>query len=189
MKQELVRTKSKISSLKREMSSIQQLHMAQQQVQSQYSAPAIRSSQQELEQYHSYHQQEPRSMSQSRQQPSIFTYTSESLDLLPSSNRIKNSSTSSNDESLSPPALASQPTCSVQSTQTTCRSSPSTIACFSNLISPLPLSHITNNNPPFDEQSTANHSTVDHDPLLSQSNEQLRLYLNETLQHEKDKAI
>ncbi len=41
MKQELVRTKSKISSLKREMSSIQQLHLAQQQVHGQLSAPTI----------------------------------------------------------------------------------------------------------------------------------------------------
>ena len=101
MKQELVRTKSKISSLKREMSSIQQLHLAQQQVHAQLSAPTMISSRQELEQKHHQHHHVP---SQTHLHPSIFTYTKENLDQINSHHHHqKNRSISSNDESLSPP--------------------------------------------------------------------------------------
>jgi hypothetical protein len=134
MKQELVRTKSKISSLKREMSSIQQLHLAQQQVHAQLSAPTIISSRQEIEQYH-------------QQSPSVFTYDQNNL--------------------------STNPTCTAQSTQTTSRSPPSTIINFTNLL--------TLNKTPA--------SSINCDSSLSPSDEQLRLYLTETLQREKDSAV
>jgi hypothetical protein len=176
MKQELVRTKSKISSLKREMSSIQQLHLAQQQVQAQLSAPTIISTQQELEQY-------SHSPSQTDLQPSVFTYTKENFDEINSHFHPKNLSTSSNDESLSPRII--NPSCSVQSTQTTSRSPPSTISQFSNLLT----------NPPNDQQQpprrslTLIPSSIHCDSSMSPSDEQLRLYLTETLQREKDSAV
>ena len=183
MKQELVRTKSRISSLKREMSSIQQLHLAQQQVQAQLSAPTIISSQQELEQ-HSH-----LSPSQTHLQPSVFTYTKENLDEINHHHHHhgpKHLSTSSNDESISPPAVRiTNPTCSVQSTQTTSRSPPSTISQFSNLL----------NNPSTDQSQqtrrplTQNPSSTHCDSSTSPSDEQLRLYLTETLQREKDSAV
>ncbi len=180
MKQELVRTKSKISSLKREMSSIQQLHLAQQQVHAQLSAPTVISSRQELEQYH-------KTPSQTHLQPSIFTYAKENCGQMNSHHHHhhhqKNLSVSSNDESLSPPVRITNPTCSVQSTQTSSRSPPSTIIQFSNLLSSL-------NNPVTDQQQTRRSSNVTPgDSSISPSDEQLRLYLTETLQREKDSAV
>ena len=193
MKQELVRTKSKICSLKREMSSIQQLHLAQQQVHAQLSAPTIISSREELEHYHSYHQppRQYRSSSPSEQTPSNFTSNSDR-----SSRHTKKHSSSSNDGSLSPPAMVNPPpTCSVQSTQTTSRSSPSTISSFSNLLTQ-PSLPITNPTPiPQDHHhhqrstSNINPSLTHHESSMSPSDEQLRLYLTETLQREKDSAV
>jgi hypothetical protein len=184
MKQELVRTKSKISSLKREMSSIQQLHLAQQQVHAQLSAPTIISSRQELEQLHQHHH----SPSQKHLQSSIFTYTKENLDQI-NSHYSKNISLSNNNDSLSTPVkLTTNPICSVQSTQTTSRSPPSTIIQFSNLLS----SNNTSNEQQQQQtrrSSSLTPSSVHCDSSISPSDEQLRLYLTETLQREKDSAV
>jgi hypothetical protein len=186
MKQELVRTKSRISSLKREMSSIQQLHLAQQQVHAQLSAPTIISSRDELDQYRQHHQP-----SQPHPQPSIFTYKTDNFDQLNSHHHHHNKtfSTSSNDDPLSPSAIPNNPTCSVQSTQTSSRSPPSTLINFSNLLSS-PLINTSN-----DQQQQTRHSislspsSIHCDSSISPSDEQLRLYLTETLQREKDSAV
>jgi hypothetical protein len=180
MKQELVRTKSKISSLKREMSSIQQLHLAQQQVQAQLSAPTIISSRQELEQYHQHHH----SPSRTHLQPSIFTYTKDNIDQI-NFHHQKNLSISSNDESLPSPVKITNPTCSVQSTQTTSRSPPSTIINFSNLLSSSP----SNDQQQSRRSLNLTSSSIHCDSSTSPSDEQLRLYLTETLQREKDSAV
>ena len=141
MKQELVRTKSKISSLKREMSSIQQLHLAQQQVHAQLSAPTIISPRQESYQQNHYYLQ---------------------------TNDIKNLSISNNDE----PSLSSPPfniTNPSSSTQTP------------------PLNkYLTTNDQQTRRSSSLTSSSIHID---SPSDEQLRLYLNETLQREKDSAV
>ncbi|CAF4314213.1 unnamed protein product, partial [Rotaria sp. Silwood2] len=196
MKQELVRTKSKISSLKREMSSIQQLHLAQQQVQAQLSAPTISSNRQKLEQYHQHHHHP---LCQSHPQPSIFTYKTENFDPINfyNDNHKKKISTSSNEESLSPPVRINQPTCSVQSTQTTSRSPPSTIINFSNLLSSSSFNNSSNDQQPIQQQqqqqtrrsSSLTPSSMHCDSSVSLSDEQLRLYLTETLQREKDSAV
>ena len=188
MKQELVRTKSKISSLKREMSSIQQLHHAQQHVQGQLSAPTIISSRQELEQHHRQNHLSP---SQAHLQPSVFTYPKENLDRTNSHHHHhrKTFSTSSNDESLSPPVRITVPTCSVQSTQTSSRSPPSTISQFSNLLSTTTLTNPYNNQQKPRRSLNLTPSSRHCDPSASPSDEQLRLYLTETLQREKDSAV
>ncbi|CAF0832487.1 unnamed protein product [Adineta steineri] len=157
MKQELVRTKSKISSLKREMSSIQQLHLAQQQVHAQLSAPTIISPRQELNQQQQH--------LQINDQSSIFLYTKEDFDQQnyhqQITNNMKNLSTSSNDESLSPPPFLLN-TNQSSSTQT--------------------LSLTTTN----DQQT---HCSTHIDSSISPSDEQLRLYLTETLQRERDSDV
>ncbi|UJR28655.1 hypothetical protein I4U23_009885 [Adineta vaga] len=173
MKQELVRTKSKISSLKREMSSIQQIHLAQQQVHAQLSAPTIISSRQELEQHHS--------SSQTYLKPSIFTYMTENNDSMKVHfhQHKTNLATLTDHRSLSPTDKTNNPTCLAQSTQTTSFSPPSPIIQFSNL------------------SSTSNDQQHNHRPVQSTSSstqcepsdEQLRLYLTETLQREKDSTV
>jgi hypothetical protein len=151
MKQELVRTKSKISSLKREMSSIQQLHLAQQQVHAQLSAPTIISSRQEHHDHHLH----------PTDQPTSFSYTKENLDQQLITD-MKNLSTSNNDESLSsPPFIISNTSSSTQtSNEQQTRRSPN--------VTP---------------------SSTHIDSSTSPSDEQLRLYLTETLQREKDSAV
>lgn len=181
MKQELVRTKSKISSLKREMSSIQQLHIAQQQVQAQLSAPTIISSRQELQQC---------------QQPSVFTYKTEHIN---SPNTYRHQTNpphpSNNDETLSIPITTAAPTRTVQSTQTSARSPPAVTVQFTNISLPSSLSSATiTTNPSNDQQPTRRSfslspSSTHGDPSQSPSDEQLRLYLTETLQREKDSAV
>ena len=178
MKQELVRTKSKICSLKREMSSIQQLHIAQQQVQAQLSAPTIISSRQELQHY---------------QQPSVFTYKTEHIN---SPNTYRHQTNpSNNDETLSIPITVATPTRTVQSTQTSTRSPPSVIVQFTNVSLPSSLSSATITTNPSNDQQPTRHSfslspsSTHCDPSLSPSDEQLRLYLTETLQREKDSAV
>jgi len=135
MKQELVRTKSKISSLKREMSSIQQLHLAQQQVHAQLSTPTIISPRQESYQQNHYYLQ---------------------------TNDIKNLSISNNDE----PLLPSNPSSSTQTP---------------------PLNKYLITNDQQTRRSTSLTSSSIH--IDSPSDEQLRLYLTETLQREKDSAV
>jgi len=134
MKQELVRTKSKISSLKREMSSIQQLHLAQQQVHAQLSAPTIISSQQER-----YQNQQHLHPTDQQQLTTV----------------IKNLSITSNDESPSPVTISN----TSSSTQTT------------------------------NDQQTVTPPSAHMDSSTSPSDEQLRLYLTETLQREKDSDV
>lgn len=188
MKQELVRTKSKISSLRREMSSIQQLHLAQQHGQAQFLTPTMNSNRTEIQ------RQNHLSPNQTYLQPVIFTYTKESLDQtnFHSHHHHRQSlSTSSNDESLSPPIRMTNPTCSVQSTQTSSRSPPSTINQNPNSPS---MTTTTLINPSNDSQRTRRSLNVmpssSHcDPSSSHSDEQLRLYLTETLQREKDSAV
>lgn len=171
MKQELVRTKSKISSLKREMSSIQQLHLAQQQVQAQLSAPTDIASRQELGKHH----QAP-SQPQLKRQPFAFTYAAETFTRSNAKHHQRqNVSTSSNDESLSPPATSNNSTCTAQSTQTTSRSSPSAIV-------PSATTRQDSSTQPPTRSSPSVAST-------SPSDEQLRLHLTETLQREKDSAV
>ncbi|CAF3777130.1 unnamed protein product [Rotaria socialis] len=193
MKQELVRTKSKISSLRREMTSIQQLHLAQQQqqhVQGLLSAPTILLNRQKLEQHHHHSSCQP----QPHPQSLIFTYKTENCDPTNSCHDYhkKNLSISSNEEPVSPPPTTNHPTCSVQSTQTTSRSPPSTILNFSNLLLSSPLNNTSN-----DQQSqiqsrrsfSLTPSSIHCDSTISVSDEQLRLYLTETLQREKDSAV
>jgi hypothetical protein len=139
MKQELVRTKSKISSLKREMSSIQQLHLAQQQGHAQLSAPTIISSRQE----HNHQLLHP------TDQPSSFPYPKQQIPI-----DIKNLSISNNDESLSPPFTISNTSSSTQTSN---------------------------------EQQQPSSTHIDSS--TSPSDEQLRLYLTETLQREKDSDV
>ena len=138
MKQELVRTKSKISSLKREMSSIQQLHLAQQQVHAQLSSPTIISP----EQNHYNYQQ------------------------FPIINDIKTLSISNNNIDT---IVSTKPSSSTQTP-------------------PLTKYLITN-----DQQQQTNRrltsSSTNIDSSTSPSDEQLRLYLTETLQREKDSAV
>jgi hypothetical protein len=148
MKQELVRTKSKISSLKREMSSIQQLHLAQQQVHAQLSAPTIVSPRQEsYQQNHYYLQQSP-----------------------PLINDIQNLSISNNDESLLPPP-------------------PFNIANPSSSTQTPPLNRYLSANDHQIRRSTSATPAIHVDSSTSPSDEQLRLYLAETLQREKDSAV
>ena len=171
MKQELVRTKSKICSLKREMSSIQQLHLAQQhQAHAQLSTPTMISSRVDVEPVTSPRTNHASSPSQTT--TPIFDYDAEHAASTRSSRHTKKHSSSSNDGSLSPPALITQPTCSAQSTQTPSRSSPSTISSFANLLTQAPL--------PTGTQLESSKSPSD---------EQLRLYLTETLQREKDSTV
>lgn len=167
MKQELVRTKSKISSLKREMSSIQQLHLAQQQVHAQLSAPPTMSPRQEHYQQHLNSKDQPSS--------SVFPCTKDKLDQQNYYQRyqqltinMKNLSTSSNDEPLSPPPF-NQNTNTTSSTQTV----PST------LLNDQQTHRLTSIIP----------SSTHIDSSTSPSDEQLRLYLTETLQREKDSAV
>ena len=176
MKQELVRTKSKISSLKREMSSIQQLHLAQQQVQAQLSAPTDISSRQELDKHH-----HAPSQPQMQRQPFAFTYAAETFTRSNASHHHhhhhrQDMSTSSNDESLSPPAISNNPTCTAQSTQTTSRSSPSATVTSST-------------QPPARSSVSVASTPIQNDSSTSPSDEQLRLYLTETIQREKDSAV
>ncbi|CAF1361695.1 unnamed protein product [Rotaria sordida] len=179
MKQELVRTKSKICSLKREMSSIQQLHLAQQQGHSQLSASAIISQDQESCHNHHLHTTNQRSAS-----PTVH-YTKENLDeqnhhhhhhhhhhnhCQPITLDMKNLSISSNDESLSPPPFNITNTSS--STQTP------------------PLNKLLTPNEQQTHRSTnIKLSSIHVDSSKSPSDEQLRLYLTETLQREKDSAV
>jgi hypothetical protein len=145
MKQELVRTKSKISSLRREMSSIQQLHLAQQQVHAQLSAPTIISPHihPNDQSNHYYHQQTIK-------------------------NDMKKLSISSNDES--PPPFNITNTSS--STQTP------------------PLNKFSIPNEQQTHRSTnLTTPSIHADSTTSPSDEQLRLYLTETLQREKDSAV
>jgi hypothetical protein len=143
MKQELVRTKSKISSLKREMSSIQQLHLAQQQVHAQLSAPTIVSPRQESYQQNHYYLQ---------------------------TNDIKNLSISNNNESSlpSPPFNITNPSSSTQTP---------------------PLNRYLSANDHQIRRSTSATPAIHVDSSTSPSDEQLRLYLAETLQREKDSAV
>lgn len=172
MKQELVRTKSKISSLKREMSSIQQLHLAQQQVHSQLSASAIISSHQEPKHHRHYlHPSNPRSSSP------IFLYTKENLDDQNRHRRqqitlnMKDLSISSNDEPLSPPPFGVTNTSS--STQTP----------------PLKKTLMPNEQQQTNRLVGSTISSTHADSATSPSDEQLRLYLTETLQREKDSDV
>lgn len=193
MKQELVRTKSKISSLKREMSSIQQLHLAQQHVQGQFLTPTIVSNRPELQ------RQNHLSPTQNYLQPTIFTYSKETVDQTNfhsyHHHHRKSLSTSSNDESLSPPIRMTNPTCSAQSTQTSSRSPPSTINNpHPNSLSTTTTFTINSSNDSQRTRRTFNvmpsSSSSSHcDPSSSHSDEQLRLYLTETLQREKDSAV
>jgi hypothetical protein len=147
MKQELVRTKSKISSLKREMSSIQQLHLAQQQVHAQLSAPTIISPRQESYQQNHYYLQDP------------------------ITNDIKNLSITNNDESILPP-------------------SPFNITNPSSSTQTPPLNKFLKSNDHQTRYSTSvTPSSIHIDSSTSPSDEQLRLYLTETLQREKDSAV
>ncbi|CAF2828110.1 unnamed protein product [Rotaria sp. Silwood2] len=171
MKQELVRTKSKISSLKREMSSIQQLHLAQQQVHSQLSTSTIISSDQDPYHHHHLHSTNQESLSP------IFCYPKENLDQQnhhhhrqPITLDMKNLSISSNDEPLSSPPYVITNTSS--STQTP------------------PLSKFLTPNEQQTRRSTnLIPSSIHVDSSISPSDEQLRLYLTETLQREKDSAV
>jgi hypothetical protein len=157
MKQELVRTKSKICSLKREMSSIQQLHLAQQQVHAQLSAPTSVSPRQDAYQYHLHPTDQPNHYCHQQQQ---------------TINDMKNLSLSNNDQSPPPPPPPFNLTNPSSSTQTP------------------PLKKFL----PSKEQATR-HSTslipssIHVDTALSPSDEQLRLYLTETLQREKDSHV
>ncbi|CAF0766934.1 unnamed protein product [Rotaria sordida] len=189
MKQELVRTKSKISSLKREMSSIQQLHLAQQQVQAQLSAPILLSSRQKHEKYHEYHHHP---LCQSNPQSSTVTYKTENFDQTNSNHdhHKKNISTSSYEELLSSSGGTNQPICSVQSTQTTSRSPPSPIITFSSLLSSSSFNNTLNDQQQQTRRSLSLTPSSTHcDSSISLSDEQLRLYLTETLQREKDSAV
>lgn len=170
MKQELVRTKSKISSLKREMSSIQQLHLTQQYGHSHLSASNILCPDQE-----SYH----RHLHVTNQRSSSPTcpYSNESIDQTnfncrrqPITLEMKNLSLSSNDESLSPP--------------------PFTITNASSSTQTPPLNALLTSNEPSTRYSTSLPSSSMHvESSKSPSDEQLRLYLTETLQREKDSAV
>jgi hypothetical protein len=159
MKQELVRTKSKISSLKREMSSIQQLHLAQQQVHAQLSAPSTIYPRQE------HYHQHLLSTDQSSL-PSLLPQPNDNLDQQMTIN-MKNLSTPSNDESL-PPAPFNLSTNTTSSTQT--------IPSTSN-------DHQTR------RSMSLTPSSIHFDLSTSPSDEQLRLYLTETLQREKDSDV
>ena len=174
MKQELVRTKSRISSLKREMSSIQQLHLAQQQVHVQLSAPTMISARQEMLQ--NSHSQEPSMSSTSalytkdRADPQIrHTHRHQQMTI-----DMKNLSTSSNDESLSPPAMVTNTSCSTQTPPLTQLNSRKTIPAEQQTRPSVPLLPSSSSHP---------------DSAASRSDGQLRLYLNETLQREKDSAV
>mgnify|MGYP002377865086 FL=1 len=138
MKQELVRTKSKICSLKREMSSIQQLHLAQQQVHvhAQLSAPTIVS-----------HHLHP---------------TDQSNHYYLLTNDFPNLSLTNSDQTTE--VTHGNITNTSSSTQTP------------------PL-----NNPVASSSTTT--TTTNVDSTNSPSDEQLRLYLTETLQREKDSAV
>ncbi|CAM4909434.1 unnamed protein product [Rotaria socialis] len=170
MKQELVRTKSKISSLKREMSSIQQLHLAQQQVQSHLSASTIISPDQELHHHHSHPTNQPSSSP-------ILPYSNETLDRLNHNHRrqkltidVKNLSISSNDESLFSPLY---PTTNISSSTQT----------------PPLKKFLTSTEQETRHSTSVPSSYVNADSLITPSDEQLRLYLTETLQREKDSAV
>lgn len=199
MKQELVRTKSKISSLKREMSSIQQLHLAQQHVQAQLSAPTILSSRQKFEQYNQYNHS---SQCQPHSQAPIFTYKTENFDQINSKHdHYKKNATTSRKEESSSPIWIQHPTCSVQSTQTSSRSPPPPPPPANNLSNIL--SSSLNNNPSNEQQTQQKQqqsllprrsfsltpSSTHRDPSTSLSDEQLRLYVTETLQREKDSTV
>ena len=197
MKQELVRTKSKISSLKREMSSIQQLHLAQQQVQAQLSAPTIISSRQELEQHRSSHRPARQNHSSSQpQQPqpsSVFIYNTENVNPPAVPCQTQHLSTSSNDDSLSPPGVSANPSCAAQSTQTISRPSSATLTSFANSISSSTTGITSNDLQPPASVGRASlnttSSSIHYESSASPSDEQLRLYLTETLQREKDSAV
>ena len=187
MKQELVRTKSKISSLRREMSSIQQLHLAQQHVQGQHLTPTSISNRPELQPHHQ-RQNNHLTPSQPYLQPTIFTYTKENLNQTNfhyshHHHHRQSLSTSSNDESLSPPIRMTNPTCSVQSTQTSSRSPPTNSLSTATLTSP------SNDSQRTRRSLNVMPSSLHCDPSCSPSDEQLRLYLTETLQREKDSAV
>jgi hypothetical protein len=155
MKQELVRTKSKISSLKREMSSIQQLHLAQQQVHAQLSAPTSISPRQDSHHHHHLHPND--------QSNHFYLQQSSSI-----TDDLKNLSISNNDES----SLSSPPfniTNTSSSTQTP------------------PLNKFRNTNDQHTRRATS--SSIHVDSSTAPSDEQLRLYLTETLQREKDSAV
>ena len=158
MKQELVRTKSKISSLKREMSSIQQLHLAQQQVHVQHSAPTNISPRQDSCHYH--HLLSP------DQQNHYYLQQSSSI-----TDELK--------------------TLSLESHADECSSSLSSPPF--NLFNHSSSTQTSPVNPSDDPSSTTTRrptsmsTHVDH--LTSPSDEQLRLYLTETLQREKDSAV
>ncbi|CAF5036799.1 unnamed protein product [Rotaria magnacalcarata] len=170
MKQELVRTKSKISSLKREMSSIQQLHLAQQQVHSHLSASAIISPDQESHHHH-LHPTNQRSSSPT------FPYSNETLDRPNHNHRrqkltidVKNLSISSNDESLSSPLY---PTTNISSSTQT----------------PPLKKFLTSTEQETRHSASLPSSYANVDSFITPSDEQLRLYLTETLQREKDSAV
>ncbi|CAF4802995.1 unnamed protein product [Rotaria sp. Silwood1] len=169
MKQELVRTKSKISSLKREMSSIQQLHLAQKQVHSQLSASTIISPDQDSCHHHSH------STNQRSTSP-IFRYPKENLDQQNYHHRrqqitldMNNLSISSNDEPLSSP--------------------PYTITNTSSTQTPPLNKFLTTNEQQTRRSTNLTPSSIHVDSSTSPSDEQLRLYLTETLQREKDSAV
>lgn len=178
MKQELVRTKSKISSLKREMSSIQQLHLAQQHAQAQLSVSAINPTRQELEQYQSYQTVTYNSPSQTDDSEIADNHTTDNLESHNDSTHCHDPSTRTNDEPLSVPNMPNNPTFVVQSTQTS---------------SPLSL---VNTLPDLNDQQSQTTNSLSNDllskktdPPSSASDEQLRLYLTETIQREKDSAV
>lgn len=175
MKQELFRTKSKISSLKREMSSIQQLHLAQQQVHVQLSAPTMISARQEM--FQNCISQDPSASSTTslNTKDRADAQTRHSHRHQQMTIDMKNLSTSSNDESLSPPShTVTNTSCSTQTPPLTQLNSKKTIPSE-------PLTRLSNTLPP----SSSSHP----DSAASPSDEQLRLYLTETLQREKDSDV
>ena len=155
MKQELVRTKSKISSLKREMSSIQQLHLAQQQVHGQHTAPTNLSPRQDSYNHHHHH------LHPSDQSNHFYLQQSSSIN-----DDLKNLNILSNEDLSPPPFNLSNPSSSTQT---------------SPLIKPFLIDE-----PPRRSTSV---STQMIENSTSPSDEQLRLYLTETLQREKDSAV
>jgi hypothetical protein len=165
------------------MSSIQQLHLAQQQVHAQLSAPTMISSRQEIDQYQ-------HSSSQTYLKPSVFKYATEPFDQMNFNCHDHNNKISSNEGSLSPPGKTTNPRCSVQSTQTTSRSPPTTtIINFSSLLSSPSLNHTSNDQQQTRRSVSLTPSSIHYDSSISPSDEQLRLYLTETLQREKDSAV
>ena len=170
MKEELVRTKSKISSLKREMSSIQQLHLAQQQVQVQLSSSTIFTNRSDS-------QNHPQAKDQSTDTISPEVKTDQEIRFQTNEQQIiidmRNLSTSSNDGSCSPTTTVTNFSCSTQTTPLS--------QCAMKFANP----NEQQKRPATNLTSSSSHVDSNSSP----SDEQLRLYLTETLQREKDSAV